>query len=224
METRQMNIVLAELGSNPFGQALRSGRLLATLKSKKTGAYVAMSFRCKAKVEGSKTAWKHSSFADADRIYIDTARSDDRTTPIACWHLTGKWRGLLMTPWGHDGFDPKRLWAAVKTIEVAAGRAPDEGEQYELMQGENCLICGRELTQDVSIERRIGAKCWEAVMASAPKESEAGHVPRSKAEHQEKTRVDRAVGEALRTEAVRRAPEGVQLTTLAPGTKASEVC
>lgn len=140
----------------PFGMALRSGRLLATVVSKKTGRHVAVQLQCKRR-EGKR--FRACELADAERVYIDVPKGDGGGAEIGCLHLAGKWAGKILPPWDAD-FDQPRLWSARRILDVALGRAEIEDAQAEILQGQLCLMCGRELTDPESIARNIGPECW----------------------------------------------------------------
>jgi hypothetical protein len=136
--------------------ALRSGRLVATVVSRKTGKHVAVQLQAKRR-EGKR--FRACELSQAERVYIDVPSSEGGGREVGCLHLAGKWAGKILPPW-EQGFDQARLWAARRALDVAQGRAPLADHQAELLQGKICLLCGRELTDPESIARNIGPECW----------------------------------------------------------------
>lgn len=139
-----------------FGLALRSGRLVATVVSRKTGKHIAVQLRSKRR-EGKR--FRACELAEAERVYIDTP-GEGTSREIGILHLAGKWAGKILPPWEQD-FDAARVWAARRILDVAHGRAELADDQAEILQGELCLMCGRELTDPESIARNIGPECWK---------------------------------------------------------------
>lgn len=167
MEKRDMRVRAGELLGNDIGHALFMGRLVATMVSKKSGKQVTLQMKCKRKPEGARR-WELCTFPEADKVFIDRPRRDDEGNvvdgqSVGSWSLTGQYGGTMISPYGQDTFDPELIWTAVKSIEIAAERAPVETDQYELLLGTHCLICGRELTEETSIRTNIGPVCRKKV-------------------------------------------------------------
>lgn len=145
----------AEEAENEFSLALRAGRVVATVVSRRSGKHVTVQLRAKRK---SGRRFASCELNEAERIYLDVP-GEGRSTEIGCLHLVGKWRGKILPPW-EGTLDDARLWAARRVLDVAHGRASVADEQAEILEGKLCLMCGRELTDPESIERNIGPECW----------------------------------------------------------------
>jgi len=133
------------------GRALLEGRLVATVLSGKTGAHVTVQARAKAKQDGR---WRLTPFSEATHVFLDTPAPDGPGTKIGTYYPTGKHAGKL---WTDITVDPAREWAAAYVLRWAAGRPVNGGATVLL--GTNCLACGRELTDPVSIETNVGPEC-----------------------------------------------------------------
>lgn len=144
-------------GPSSFALALRSGRLVATVVSKKSGKHITVQLRAKRR-EGKR--FRACELAEAERIYFDAPGiKGSAAAEIGCLHLTGKWAGKILPPWQRE-FDQPRIWAARRILDVAHGRAPVSDEQAKILEGKICLMCARELTDPESIARNIGPDCW----------------------------------------------------------------
>ena len=148
---------LDETGS--FGLALRSGRLVATVVSKKSGKHITVQLRAKRR-EGKR--FRACDLDVAERIYLDVPGPNGSGSEIGVLHLVGKWSGRILPPWEAD-FDEARVWAARRILDVAHGRTQASDEKAEILEGKICLACGRELTEPESIARNIGPECWKRV-------------------------------------------------------------
>ena len=146
----------AEGGGESFALALRAGRLTATVVSKKTGTHITVAIKCKRR-EGRR--FQPCELHDAERIYLDTPRPEGPPTEIGQLHLAGKWRGKILPPWEKE-MDEARVWAARRVLDVAQGLADADDEQAEILEGKDCLVCSRPLTDPESIKRNIGPECW----------------------------------------------------------------
>jgi uncharacterized protein DUF6011 len=145
------------LADESMALALRSGRLVATVVSRKTGKHITIQLRAKVK---AGRRFRACELAEADRIYIDVPSSAGAGAEVGALHLVGKWAGKILPPWGED-FDRARLWAARRVLDVAHGRALAVDDQAEILEGKICLMCGRDLTDPESIARNIGPDCWK---------------------------------------------------------------
>jgi hypothetical protein len=153
--------------SDPFGMALKSGRLVATVVSKKSGKHITVGARAKHRV-GAK--FRGCDLSGAERIYLDVPSSDGAGgKEIGCLHLEGRWAGKIMPPWDEE-FDRARLWAAMRVLDVALGREAPSDHLAEILEGKDCLMCGRELTDPESIARNIGPDCWKRATGTAAPE------------------------------------------------------
>lgn len=153
-----------------FGMALRAGRLVATVVSRKTGKHITVQVRAKRR-ELRNRRFRLCEMEEAERLYLDTPRPDGGGTEVGCLHLSGKWAGSILPPWEKD-FDEARLWAARRVLDVAHGRAPLADDQAEILQERECLVCGRELTDPESISRDIGPECWKRVSGLSAEQGE----------------------------------------------------
>jgi hypothetical protein len=148
---------LTDDGPGNLGLALATGRLVATVVSKKTGKHISVQLQAKRK-EGKR--FRACEFHAAERIYADVPREGGTTgAEIGALHLVGKWAGNIMPPWEVE-FDPARLWAMKRVLDVAQDLEPIDDEKAYVLEGKTCLMCGRELTDPESITRNIGPECW----------------------------------------------------------------
>jgi hypothetical protein len=148
-----------------FSLALRTGRLVATVVSRKTGKHITIQLRAKRR-EGKR--FRACELDVAQRIYVDVPSSDaSGGAEVGILHMSGKWDGKLLPPWGTD-FDQARVWAARRVLDIATGRAATADEQAEILEGKICLLCGRDLTDPESIARNIGPECWRKATSSEP--------------------------------------------------------
>lgn len=140
-----------------MGMALYTGRLRATVVSKRSGADISIHAECRRKVKGR---WKACDFEDAERIFLSVPQVGARNIEVGCVHLEGTWRGKIMPPFDEQ-FDEARLWAARFVLDAACGRRALDTEAAEILQGTHCFACGQELDDDQSIKRGFGRDCFE---------------------------------------------------------------
>lgn len=150
-----------DAGGN-FGLALGSGRLVATVVSQKSGKHITVQLRSKVKVKGR---FRGCALADAERLFIDVPSQGGSGREIGQLHLAGRWAGKILPPWEED-FDEARVWAAKRVLDVAHGRAEVADDMATIVQGRECIMCGRELTDPESIARDIGPECWKRATGS----------------------------------------------------------
>lgn len=154
--------------------ALKSGRLVATVVSARSGKHISVQLQAKIK-EGKR--FRACELYRAERVYADVPREGGATgTEIGVVHLVGRWAGHIMPPWESE-FDQARLWAMRRVLDVAQGRAPLADDQATIMEGQTCLMCGRELTDPESIARNIGPTCWEVATSSQHQHRGDGAMP-----------------------------------------------
>lgn len=218
MEKRPMRVLPVELEANAFGRALLTGRLIATVESKRSGTPVSLQLLCKREkteedVDAGRFKWLACGFAEAARVYIDvpTWTSDGAVVPskeVGVWNVAGRFANEIVSPYSSDGFDLSRIWSAIKVIEVAADRAVVEGVDYKVLLGTHCLVCGAELTDKDSIERGIGPTCWAKVEGYEPSKTTRQARPTGAVNAE----VDRA-----HEEAARRGPPDDRQMTMIPG-------
>ena len=182
MEKKNYLLRAGELNGNVVGQALLTGHLVATIRSVKSGREQAIQFTCKRegppKRQGDKRSWEPVSFPEADKVFIDVPRRNGEGelrsgSQVATWDLTGKYAGSMISPYGAEAFDEKRIWAALKLLDVAGGRAPMEREEvYRVETGVTCFMCADELMSEAEKGRGRCENCetrfqgWEAPAVS----------------------------------------------------------
>lgn len=139
------------LATNPFGLALAHGRMKATITDSH-GTHLTVAFK----------AWKRGvkgrvALAEADRLYIEIPGQSWRGDKVASIDMT---RGVMYENGTADSY---RVEQATKILDVAQGKAVSDRVQHP----GSCMICGRELTDPVSIDRGIGPDCFGSATDSA---------------------------------------------------------
>lgn len=172
---------------DPAALAFLAGRLVMSVQSKRTGEHITVRATAKVKAGG----WKRCSFDAATHVFMDVPRPDGEfADKVGTYYPGGKYAGQL---WSDTRADPARVWTAKLVLRIAAGLAPWETDQYEVLQNTHCLYCGRELTDPVSIRRQIGPECAKTVGGGM---------------HQTKQRAPKAEDAEARAEAERIDAEG----------------
>jgi hypothetical protein len=149
MNTKQREVMRA---------ALEAGKLVATVRSRRTGEHITIRLSAKRPSESSGR-WVACGLGDAVRVFADVPRSDmGRGDSPGSFRPGGEWAP-------RPGADPARQWAAQYVYALAAGHRPEHPEA-ETVMGSHCLRCGRDLTDPVSVERGIGPECYGLVTGS----------------------------------------------------------
>ena len=138
-----------------MGRMLAAGRLTATMRSKRTGDHLTLTFQSKAKIDGK---WKNASFAEATHVFIQQGPGGWGSTKLGTYYPpTGK---LYL-----DTDDKAWSFAVLNTLTSAMSALQDT-EKFELQESNQCGTCGKALTDPVSIERGIGPTCYGAETGS----------------------------------------------------------
>lgn len=173
----------AATAGNPAAMALLAGRCVMTVQSRKSGQHITIRLNCKRK--GSR--WERASYDAASHVFVEVPRPDGEwPDKVGTLYPNGDKAGQF---WHATNADPARVWAAVRCMEVACGLKDWQDDQCEVLRTTNCMYCGRELTDPVSIRRGIGPTCADAC---------------SIGEHQSKNRARTAEVEAVREAQVAR--------------------
>lgn len=144
-------------------QALEvGGRARVTVTSKATGKHLTVMLACKRR--------------GADGRFISRARTEGRVGlkdaavmfadgGDSAWggyvgrldFTTGEWR----TPRSFtDPRGPQYAWAARRVFAWATGRDDGFEAQAEVALAAECAVCGRALTDPLSLERLVGPECF----------------------------------------------------------------
>lgn len=159
-----------EFGVEADGPRIREmletgGRAVVTVRSLATKKHVTVLLYARKRKDGGKgfvsraTTAGRVGMGDADCV---EARDPDRDYPdnyVGRFYTNdGEWRS------GKEA-DPSRAWTAEKVMAYAVGGYPlrDQAEVYVSCE---CAMCGRPLTDPVSIERGIGPECYGKVTGS----------------------------------------------------------
>lgn len=120
-----------------------------------------------------KTSWEACSLADAKVLFIQVPAADggygDKVAKVT------RSKGLVPD----TNADPARVWCARQLLRMVAGQPLAEG--LEAFEEDRCGVCGRTLTDPVSIERGIGPECYGRETGSEHETK----VKRPPAQHQE---------------------------------------
>lgn len=145
----------------PAALALQHGRLVMTAVSKKSGQHVTVRATAKSKVGGK---WKTVPLIEATHVFCDVPSVDGGfPNKIGTYYFSGRYAGKF---WSDQHADKARVWCAQRVLRIAAGVAEWEDEQCSILKDTYCLLCGRELTDPLSIERQIGPTCYGQMTGS----------------------------------------------------------
>ncbi len=136
------------------GMALAAGRLLSTVVSAKTGVHVTVRLTAKRPPRPNERRWQPCSFQKAQMIFADIPRDSALLSgPSPGAYIPGE-----QVFRENRGADRNQVWSALFALRSAAAmeRSPDA----YVLQGVNCLHCGRELTDPESITRGLGPECY----------------------------------------------------------------
>lgn len=148
---------------------LVGGRVRVTVTSKETGKHLSVRLTCKrrkddgvgyisrARKEG-RVGIPHADvvFADADDLAL--------AGEVGRVYLpSGQWQAAKRDD---DPRVPHYAWAAQKVLAWAAGSFDLPAVADVEVQTE-CCVCGKRLTDPVSIERQTGPECWGKVTGSS---------------------------------------------------------
>lgn len=140
-----------QLLDNDFGLCLAHGRLKATITNA-DGSHLTVAFK----------NWKRGDrrrnvpIYEADRIYVQVPNQTGWGDKIGNVDLT---TGLFRA---EPSADPERVAAALRILAAAQGQSVSERIQHP----GTCMVCGRELTDPVSIDRGIGPDCYGSITGS----------------------------------------------------------
>lgn len=164
---------MTEVGTLPVreqvARALREGgRARATITSRSSGKHLTIRVACKRR--------------GPDGRFISRARTDGRVgieLADAVFvdggdYAFGGWVGTLYLDSGEwrspkqwdDPRGPHYLWAAQALIQWALTGSERFAEQAEVALAEECSVCGKTLTDPVSIERGVGPECLGKITGS----------------------------------------------------------
>lgn len=154
------------------GRMLAAGRLTVTVKSLVSGKHITVEMKSLRKNDDpdAEKTWEPVAFRDASHLFVQVPTSGDyRGRKVGTYYpRSRKW-------YSADGVAPAHEFAAMQAFRLAQGLATHA--QAEVVEQSYCGVCGRELTDPVSIERGIGPECnkkptgsshWQA--PPAPKE------------------------------------------------------
>jgi hypothetical protein len=141
------------------------GRAVVSVRSKKSGEHVTLSFACKRRKPSGQgwiarnTAAGRVGLADADAIEVRDDALEYPDDYVGRLYTDGnEWRA------GKDA-DPKRAWTGEKVIAYALGGYPLD-QQAEVFIATRCCVCQKRLTDPVSVERGIGPECFSKATGS----------------------------------------------------------
>lgn len=151
MPAEKVNLVANE--DTRAGRMLAAGRVTLTVVSPKTGAHISIKLTAKFdnrdQVRGPKR-WLSVPFAEATVVYVAVPRPDGWEDRVGAWNPGTK------DFWADKNADPARVFAFREAVRYLAG----EPTRCEVMEENRCGVCGRELTDPVSIQRGIGPECF----------------------------------------------------------------
>jgi len=132
------------------GRMLEAGRITVTFRSTATGEHITLTAKARGKKEGSEK-WVSVPLADALVVFIEVPNQEGWNDKVGKVTRRG---GFVP-----DGSaDPARVYCAHKLLDFVAGEAMPAG--LEVFEESRCGVCGRALTDPVSIERGIGPECY----------------------------------------------------------------
>lgn len=134
-------------GGSRASQRLGLGALTVTVTSKKTMRHITLRFRAKRK--GASGKWSTVPFRDATHVFIE----DYDWETIATMYPNS---GMVF-------FAPKTNTAARWCVEAVFRYVSGDElveRQAEIVPEDNCIRCGRPLTDPESIERGYGPECF----------------------------------------------------------------
>lgn len=163
-----MNITLDT--TKRAARMLQAGRVTVTFKSP-SGQHITITAKCRAPKE-SGNGWETSSLDRAKLIFFSVPQAGE-----GGWDdKVGRLNSRGFTP--ERNADPARIWCAKQLLAFVAGQPLPAG--LEAHEESRCGVCGRALTDPVSIERGIGPECFGKLTGSqhqerAPRASGTGH-------------------------------------------------
>lgn len=144
------------------------GRLVATVRSRKSKKHVTVRLVAKQLAEGGgyvsrATLAGRVGMADADAVFVeDPGLAWDENMLGTFLPATGEWKPAR-------GADPARVWAGYAVLRYALG-VLDLEEQAEVFVACECTFCGRRLEDPESITRGVGPECFGRSTRSRPAE------------------------------------------------------
>lgn len=133
----------------------QGGRVVVSVRSKKTGEHISIKFQCCRKNEsGRGKKWPKVPLGEATHVFISVPNASD-----AGWDdKVGTFYPRSHRFYEADNADPARVWAACAAAHWLNGEAEEKNATYH--ETNECGRCGRELTDPVSVERGIGPECF----------------------------------------------------------------
>lgn len=156
----EMSINFESLLTNSFGLCLAHGRLKATITDE-NGQHLTVQFKC----------WKRGDrrrnipVYEAERIYISVPNQSWYGDKIGSIELA---TGMF---WVDGAADSYRVTQAKKILSAAQGKPVSDRIQHP----GSCMICGKDLTDPVSIDRGIGPDCYQSATGSQHQEKVKQH-------------------------------------------------
>lgn len=133
--------------STRLGRMLQGGRLTATMRSKRTGEHITLTLHAMKKDE----KWEHVPFEEATHVFIKLGDGSYGSTTLATYYPP---KGALYYSTDDAGYK----YAALNTL-LASESGNLDTQAFLLQEEERCGVCGRPLTDPISIERGIGPTC-----------------------------------------------------------------
>ena len=167
--SQPVKISITPTSETRMGRMLAAGRLTATIKSKRTGTHITVSFTSKVKTGQHK--WSNERFAQATHVFINGGQGNKLGTFYPQ-------KGNLYL----DTQDAAWIYSIMAILNAAQSGVQDT-DQFEISESDHCGKCGKELTDPVSIARGIGPTCLGAETGSEHYKAD----PANKVEAAEKT-------------------------------------
>jgi len=136
------------------GRMLAAGRVTVTFRSP-SGQHITLLAKCRTIDADDK--WVASSLDEAKVVFVEVPSEggwNDKVGKIT------RSKGFVPAP----NADPARVWCARQLLAHVAGQPVASG--LEVFEEDRCGVCGRALTDPVSIERGIGPECNERATGS----------------------------------------------------------
>lgn len=146
------------------GNMLSAGRVKVTVTDITSGEHITVLFKCFADNRDRQydsnvqKNWAPCPYADATHVFVEVPNaSSDWNDKIGTFYpKTGRW-------YDADDADPQRVQAAFAAMSFLMD---DPGTEYRFQEASECGVCGRELTDPISIDRGIGPECYGRLTGS----------------------------------------------------------